>query len=117
MYRNLPIDKSVTIPAGQSQSGVLDKEGFKLIGLIVPAGWTAADITFLGGLDPNGAFSPLYKDDGTEVTITVSAGRAVSIDVAGLSLAPWRYLKLRSGSAAAPVNQAADRLLQVTLYE
>jgi hypothetical protein len=43
------------------------------------------------------------------VVLTVAAGRALTLPPT--LLLGWRWLRLRSGLAAAPMNQAAERLL------
>jgi hypothetical protein len=81
--------------------------GHGLVGLILPAAWTAADITVQISLD-NVTFADLYAPDGTEVTLTVTAAATAIY----LTPAQWvcaRYVKIRSGTTGTPVNQAAAR--------
>lgn len=115
---------SVVIASGASQSGEIDCSGADILGIVVPTGWTAAAITFLAAVREDQAgsadtFVPIYDDAGTELTIasgTVAAGRFIALrpDIAPLTRGPWR-IKLRSGVAATPVNQAADRTIIVVL--
>lgn len=115
---------SVKIASGASQSGEIDCSGQDILGIIVPTGWTAAAITFLAAEREDEAgnaatFVPIYDDAGTEVSIpsaAAAAGRYIALrpDVAPLTRGPWR-IKLRSGVAATPVNQAAERTITVVL--
>lgn len=116
--------QTVTIANGASESGELDVAGSDILGIVIPAAWTAAAITFLAATRedlPGNAdtFAPLYDDAGNEVTIAsagVVAGRFIALrpDIAPLTRAPWR-IKLRSGIAGAAVTQGAARTLQVVL--
>jgi hypothetical protein len=115
---------SVVIANGASQSGEIDCSGLDIIGLIIPTGWTAAAVTFLAAVREDQAgsadtFVPIYDDAGTELTIAsaaAAAGRYIALrpDIAPLTRGPWR-IKLRSGVAATPVNQAAARTIVVVL--
>lgn len=104
-----PTSGDVTIAAGQSLSGALQIDG-KAAGIIIPAGWETAAITFMGSADGNNYF-PIY-DAGVERSIAsaaVVAGRMIS-----LNLSEWlhvKYVKIRSGSAVTPVAQTSARVL------
>lgn len=103
------------IASGASQSGVVDLIGFLLAGIQMPTTWTAADITFLASLD-GVTYQPVYNTDGDEYTIASAAAQAsrfIAIDPR--DFAGVRYLKIRSGTAAAAVNQGADRTLGLAL--
>jgi hypothetical protein len=106
---------TATIGSGASISGEIDLGDKVFAGLIMPAEWTAAVITFLVAKESGGTFYSLYNDAGTEISLTVAAGTAVGIADVALALAPWRYVKLRSGTAASPVAQGADRVINLVL--
>ena len=106
---------TATIASGASSSNELNVGEWKYAGLVMPSSWTSAVITFLVSNKSGGTFVPLYDDAGVEVSVTVSQGTAVGLANAALALAPWRYVKLRSGTAASPVNQAADRTIELVL--
>lgn len=96
---------TVTIANAASLSGAADTRGYAAAGIVIPSDWvTATSITFQGSPDNSNWFN-LYDDSGTEVVATVAASRAVSFDVIAGAVAPWRYLKVRSGTSAAAVNQ------------
>ncbi len=98
---------AVPIPAGATGlSGEIEIRRFSLFAVDVPAGWiTATVITFQASPTSGGTFLNVYDDAGNEVSVTVAASRAVSLDSVALKLAPFRYIKIRSGTAASPVNQ------------
>ena len=102
---------ATTIASGASQSSVIDTEGMTLGAIKMPAAWTAAAITLMGCDTADGTFLPIYKDDGTEYSLTVAVDTIVAVDGAAMALAPVRFIKLRSGVAATPVNQGGDRSL------
>ncbi len=101
------------IDAGGTISSVIDTERVTVMGIIVPLGWTAANLTFQASNTPDipGEWFNVYDDTGVEVTVIAAANRAIAIDFAALKLAPWRYLRVRSGTSATPVAQAAARTL------
>jgi hypothetical protein len=104
----IDLSKSVTISNGQSLSGALDLERYTLVGIIMPAGWDAASITFQGSVDGN-TWAELW-DESSEITLT-SPAAGVYILLSPSKYLGVRYLKVRSGTSAAPVNQTADRQL------
>jgi len=80
--------------------------GHGLVGILMPAAWTAAAITAQISLD-NVTFYDLYSPDGTEVSIVVSAAAAIYLLPAEWIIA--NYIKIRSGTTGTPVNQGAER--------
>lgn len=105
---------TVTIAAGQALSPALDTGGLVLGGLLIPSGWTTAVVTFQAA--PDGVnYADVYDDQGNEVQVSAAPGRSIGADVIALVLGPWRYLKLRSGTAASPVAQAAAALIRYAL--
>ena len=97
------------IPASQALSSAIASVGYGVCLLQMPSSWTDAPLTVQGSLDEADptSWADLYDHLGNEVVLTVIAGR-------GLTLPPtmllgWRWLRLRSGLAAAPVNQGAER--------
>lgn len=99
---------SVTIASGASLSAAVHLAAGMLLGVILPAVWTAANLTLQASAD-GVTYADVYDKAGNEVTITAAASRCITLD-------PWdfagvRYLKIRSGTASVPVNQAADRSL------
>jgi hypothetical protein len=108
--------KTVVIANGATGlSGEVDLQGYKLAAIQMPAAWQAANLTFLGATESGGTFQSVYDDSGTEVTVAAAASRCIVIDAAAMSFAALRFLKFRSGTAATPVNQTADRTLTLIL--
>ncbi|MFQ5850898.1 MAG: hypothetical protein ACE5JU_09955 [Candidatus Binatia bacterium] len=107
--------RTATIAAAASLSGEIDLEGFKIIGIVMPAAWTAANLTFQAADVTGGTFQDVFDDAGTEVTVTVAAARYIGLDATMPELAGIRFLKIRSGTSAVPVNQAAARTLTLIL--
>lgn len=108
---------TATIANGASLSDEIDMGGYNLLGIIMPAAWDAAAITFAASDATGGTFVPVYDDAGAEISVTAAAGHAIGIATtlkAG-SLAPFRFVKLRSGTAGAAVNQTAQRTLLVVV--
>ena len=103
-------DVQVLIAVGTSLSAAIDLGNGNLAAILMPAGWDAAGLTFQGSIDGLSAFSNIY-DAGTELTLTVAAGRYQTLDPT-----KWlgiRYVKVRSGTSGAPVVQTADRVLSL----
>lgn len=111
MALGLSVDNaSVTILATESLSGNIPLEGYTEMGLIMPAAWTAAAITFQVSVDGS-TWVDFYGTDNTEKSLTVGASRAYTVE----GLAPFRFVRLRSGVTATPVAQAADRVINIAL--
>lgn len=105
---------TATIAAAGSLSGAVDLLENQLHAVVIPAGWTAAAVSFQVSLD-NVTWVDLYNSAG-EVSITSAnavAGRAIVVDSGVFS--GFRYLKIRSGVAATPVAQVAERVLGLSL--
>jgi hypothetical protein len=104
---------TLTIAAGASLSTDIDLGIARFAGVIVPSGWTAANITFQASVDDITWFE-LYDDSGTEVTLTVGGTPPYFIIAKTPAVfAPVRFLKLRSGTAALPVVQVSAASLIV----
>ena len=102
-----------TIGSGAALSQALDLGAGQAIGVDIPAAWDAADITFAVSTTLAGVYVPLFDSTGTEVRIAAPAvASAYSLAVA---LAPWRFLQLRSGTNALPVDQTAARAIGVVV--
>ena len=84
-----------------------------LAAIQMPAVWTAAGITFQVSPDGGTTWCELYDDAGNEVTITSPAAGSFILLNAHPSY-EWRgvnLLKVRSGTAAAPVPQVAAAIV------
>jgi hypothetical protein len=108
-----PVVIPASIKLGESQSSAIPMGGRTYIAITTPPAWTAAAVTFLASNEEGGTFLPVHKEDGTELTIT-SANFAVNRNI-GLGtafmqyLSAFKFIKIRSGNTATPVNQLAAR--------
>lgn len=104
---------TATIASGASLSGAIDLASERLHRINIPAaGWTAAGITFQASSDGTNYYD-LYDTYG-EVALastSVAASRSVIVDQG--TFLGIRYLKIRSGTGAAAVTQAALRSLDL----
>ena len=98
--------QTATIASGAALSETKLMSGCVLAGIVMPAAWTAADLTFQVSLEGS-TFVPLYDANGVEVSVKAAASRQIQVQPA--DFAGVRYLKLQSGLTGATVNQAADR--------
>lgn len=100
-----------TILNGASLSDAIDLQEHQFVAFQMPAAWTAASLSFEASFD-NVTYTPVEDSAGVEVTYTVEASKWVLVNTAH-----WhgfgRFLKLRSGTSAAAVNQLADRIIAV----
>jgi hypothetical protein len=94
----------VTIASGASLSGSTYLGNGKLVSIQMPSAWTTAVITIQGSYDGVN-FYELYNDGGTEYSISAAAGQIIQLESIP-NLEGVLYLKLRSGTAASPVNQS-----------
>ena len=86
--------------------------GATYMGLIMSAAWTAAALSFQVSNTIDGTYQDLYSDALAEVTVAApTAGLTVSLDALIPYLSQFRWVKVRSGVTALPVQQAAPRTL------
>lgn len=104
---------STQIPANQSISGGVDIGDAEYIAIEIPDNATINTVTFQAKTNmkfDDEVTSPedwdnVYDDTGTEVSVTVAANRVVVLGtVTKAALAACRFIRLRSGTNAAPVN-------------
>lgn len=111
---NQVITTTAVIPNGAAAlSAAIDLSAARLVMIEMPATWVAANLTFAASSTLAGTYTPLYDQYGTEYTVTASTSRSIVVALA--DFVGVRYLKIRSGPVASPVNQTADRTLTLTL--
>lgn len=103
---------TATIANGASVSADIDLGTARLGRIAMPAAWTAADLTLITSHN-GGDWNPLYDKDGAEYTIKAAGARSALIPLS--DMLSVRYLRIRSGTSAAPVNQAAARSIVLVL--
>ena len=96
---------SVVIAAGQSVSLPHWLNDHRVLAVLMPAGWDAAALEMRVSYDGSNFY---------EIAETPTAGCATDLVAEGL-LRAARYIVLRSGTAAAPVTQAADRVITLVV--
>ena len=100
---------SATIGAGTSLSGSVRIGSGEVVGLMVPT-WDSAAVTFQGSHDDS-TFSDVHDSAGVEVSIPASTGnRAFQAPAA---LKGFEFIKIRSGTSGAAVNQTVAETIQV----
>ena len=106
-----PTGISVVEVIMRDTSTVLRKKHHTKIALSLPSTWTTAAITFLGCMTLDGTYFQVVKgSDVAELSIaSVTASKTIGLDGTLMeALAHIPYLKLRSGTAATPVDQGND---------
>lgn len=104
---------AVLIANGTSLSALIEIGAGELVGIIVPNGWTAANLSFQGSVDGTNFFN-LYDNFGAEIGVTVPVLTGCFLAWDPSVKAPI-YLKIRSGTLGTPVNQGADRTLTAVI--
>lgn len=110
------ISIKVDIPAGVTGlSGLIDLQGCQAFAIKMPAAWVAAALTFQACEREGGTFYDLYDDAASpaEVSVPVAQQQVVALAKYSVYLAPLRYIKVRSGTAATPVNQTGNPTLYI----
>ena len=99
---------TATIASGQSLSAEVDLGANILLGIAMPAAWTAADLTFQ--VSPDGGVTWLeLQTTSAAVDFKAAAGQFIGVDPTALR--GFNALKVRSGTSASPVNQSATAVL------
>jgi hypothetical protein len=100
---------TATIANGAALSDAVELGAYEPLAVVMPAAWTAAGLSFQASFD--GAAYVDVHDAAGELTTAAGASRAIALDPDKFLGA--RKLKIRSGTAAAAVNQLAERKLTV----
>ncbi len=93
----------IDISADNNNSLGVQTEGMLLCGIEFPAAMTGSNITFDFSMD-NSTFIDVKEADGSDTTVTVSAGDIVRLDPSGFAFASNGFLRVTSDG-----NEAADR--------
>lgn len=105
----------VTIAAGQSLSPQVDIGTKSLVGLILPSGWTAATggVSFQASPDGGANWYEVTTAAGTAFALAFAGAGAAFLAIDPSTLRGAVSFKIRSGTAAAPVNQTNAVALQL----
>lgn len=104
------------IPIGTSLSGEVTLGGKRLVGIIMPAAWDAANLAFQALLAEPSTLpkTPVYGNvvdqAGAAIAITAAASVYIALAPTAAFLGLGRIL-VRSGTNAIPVNQTAARTI------
>lgn len=102
--------QSATIANGASVSAAIDLLSTALLDILMPAAWTAAALTVEASADNSTWYSLVYDENGPQINSWPSPVAGAAYTVAALGMLGFRYIRLRSGTGAVPVNQGADRV-------
>lgn len=98
-----------TILNGASVSDVIDLKSYSVVGVIMPSAWTTAAVTIEVSHN-NGEFVGLVYDDlGAQVNTVASPTVSSAYTLSLTGMVPYRFVKVRSGTTASPVNQGGNR--------
>lgn len=104
---------TATIANGASLSDAVDLLGYDLVALAFPAAWTAADVTLQTSED-GVTYRNVMTDAASPAEVVVGADASLHVVISGVTgTALGRFIKIRSGTAAAAVNQLGDRIIKV----
>lgn len=84
------------------------------MGMIVDANWTNHNgVTFQVCDTIGGTFADLYTEANSEVNLgnNINASTAYSLNTSQPYLAPWRYVKVRSGTTGGHQTQASTTVV------
>lgn len=98
----------VAILNGTALSAAINIGNKKIVGIVMPAAWTAAGLSLQACDTLTGTYSEVASVSAV-VAITAAAGQVIVIDPATMPALP--FIKVRSGTSGVPVNQGADRAL------
>lgn len=104
----------VVIALNGNLSGAAELKGSALVGIVMPAAWDTANLTFQASYDGT-TYNNVYDSSGNEVTVTAAASRFIQISPAAWSSVA--YLKVRSGTSGTPVTQTAARTIKLVVRE
>lgn len=108
-------EEGCVISNGTSLSNAVPVIGLKLFGIVMPSGWDAAGLTILASYDNGSTYIPMKSVyDGTEITYVVNASGYFPLPNPQV-FAAVTNIKVQSGTSASPVNQTADRAIQLVL--
>lgn len=104
----------MVISSGQSVSSAKNFYGATIFKFVFPAAWTTASLTFLESESENGTYTSVYSDSAERTISAAAANRTIRVYPADYFSVKW--LKIRSGTAATPVNQGQNTTVLVYSY-
>lgn len=105
-----------TIAAAGNLSPAINIGQKTLVGIVVPANWTTAGISFQASYDGGTTFGELLDQTATAIAVSSVTGGAVAhIAFDPTKLKGVNCIKVRSGTSATPVTQTNQVTLQLLL--
>jgi hypothetical protein len=95
----------VTIAAGASLSGGALLGDDVLVGIKMPAAWTAASLSFRISYDAGASWNDLYDDSGSEVVLSPATPTGKYLGITPDPFGGITLIAVRSGTTGTPVNQ------------
>lgn len=102
--------QQVTILNGASKCEKTAPQGMALVGIQMPAAWTAADLGYEASWD-NNVFFPVYSGGGIASTTPAAASTFIAFPTADAIFAPFIKVTSVAAGTVTPTNQGADRVL------
>lgn len=100
--------RTVTIADEGNLSDSVHLSGLSPVGILIGAGWIAADLSFQASIDGTNFFNVHESGTDTEHTIQAAASRYIGLlDAQRQPLQGVTHIKVRSGLSGAPVTQTA----------
>lgn len=113
---DLDLGVTAAIAAAQALSGQVNLGAKTLVGIFVPAAWTTAGMSFQASADGGLTFGELVDQTATAIAVSsITGGAAVFIAFDPTKLRGVNCIKVRSGTAGAPVNQVSQVTLELVL--
>jgi len=111
----LSTNSTLTIASGESLSQTVDLGNLTITGFENTGAWTTANLTFKTSQVAGSSVSDAIDQFGNEITVSMGSARSVSVSP---TLFPSvRFIQLRSGTSATPVNQGGTRTIILTATE
>ncbi len=109
---------NVTIPDGQALSDNVRLGQQRIIGILMPATWASAVISFQGSNDANNDMLDLYDESGNELSVTAAEGQLVTFSEDFSSrFDSVSNVKIRSGLTGATVNQSGGTIVGLVVHD
>jgi len=92
----------------------VDLGGWTIVGIVIPAAWTTAGLSFQASADGGATWGELLDETATAKSVgSVTGGAEVFIAVDPTKWRGVRSVKVRSGTSSAPVAQVSAVTLQL----
>ena len=108
---------TVKILSGAALAAAIDISGQNVVGIQMPSAWTAAALSFQGSFDGT-TYGEILDSAGVAAAATAAASSYIALTAAqSANINAARWLIVRSGTSATPVNQGADRDLVIVTVD